>query len=60
MPWGTDTEFVTEAIKNELLVIPGSVFSERNTHFRISYAAADATIQRGIGILNRLADRQGG
>ena len=60
VPWGTDTEFVTEAIKNELLVIPGSVFSERNTHFRISYAAADATIQRGIGILNKLADRKRG
>ena len=40
-----------------LLIIPGSVFSERHTHFRISYAAADATIERGIDILNKLAKR---
>ena len=55
VPWGTDHEFVTEAIKNGLLVIPGSVFSEKATHFRISYAASDETIERGIGVLRRLA-----
>ena len=38
-PWGTGTEFVTEAIEHNLLIIPGSVFSRRDTHFRISYAA---------------------
>src|SRR5262249_39507607 len=56
-PWGTATEFVAEAIRNELLVIPGSVFSQRDTHFRVSYAAPDETIDRGIEILNRLARR---
>jgi aspartate aminotransferase/aminotransferase len=55
VPWGTDEQFVAEAIRNNVLVIPGSVFSERNTHFRISYAAPDDTIRRGIEILNRLA-----
>jgi aspartate aminotransferase/aminotransferase len=54
-PWGTGTEFVTEAIKHELLVIPGNTFSRRDTHFRISYAATDDTLKRGIEILNRLA-----
>ena len=39
VPWGTDEEFVTEAIKHDLLIIPGSVFSEKKTHFRLSYAA---------------------
>src|SRR5207248_5160725 len=34
-PWGTGTEFVTEAIKHNLLVIPGGVFSRRDTHFRL-------------------------
>lgn len=48
-------EFVTKAIEKGLLVIPGNVFSERDTHFRISYAAADSTIQRGIEILQQLA-----
>lgn len=56
-PWGTGTEFVTEAIKNSLLVIPGGTFSKRDTHFRLSYAASDATIDRGLEILNRLARR---
>ncbi len=54
VPWGNDEEFVASAIKKNLLVIPGSVFSERNTHFRISYAASEETINRGIDILNSL------
>jgi aspartate aminotransferase/aminotransferase len=54
-PRGTGTEFVAEAIRNNLLVIPGNVFSGRDTHFRISYAADDKTLDRGIEILNRLA-----
>ena len=56
-PWGTDEEFVTSAIQNNLLIIPGSVFSECHTHFRISYAATEETIKRGIEILNDLASR---
>lgn len=56
-PWGTATEFVAEAIRNSLLIIPGITFSKRDTHFRISYAADDRTIDRGVEILNRLARR---
>ena len=44
VPFGNADQFVRRAIEHKLLVIPGSVFSERDTHFRISYAAADATI----------------
>ncbi len=55
VPWGTDEEFVESAIKRNLLIIPGGVFSERHTHFRISYAASEETIKRGIDILNNLA-----
>jgi aspartate/methionine/tyrosine aminotransferase len=54
-PWGTASEFVAEAIRNNLLIIPGNVFSRRDTHFRISYAAGDETLDRGIEILNRVA-----
>lgn len=55
-PWGTATEFVTRAIEeHQLLIIPGNVFSRRDTHFRISYAAPDAVIQRGIEALKKLA-----
>ena len=57
-PWGTGTEFVTRAIEqHQLLVIPGNVFSRRDTHFRISYAADDRVIERGIEALRKLARR---
>ncbi len=56
VPFGTATEFVERAIQEfELLMIPGSVFSQCDTHFRISYAVDDATIDRGIEILQHLA-----
>ena len=55
VPRGTDQEFVERAIAKECLAIPGSVFSERNTHFRISYATTDEQLARGLGILNSLA-----
>ncbi|MCE5302372.1 MAG: pyridoxal phosphate-dependent aminotransferase [Planctomycetaceae bacterium] len=56
-PWGTASEFVARAIeKYGLLVIPGNVFSRRDTHFRLSYAADDRTLDRGVEALRRLAD----
>jgi aspartate aminotransferase/aminotransferase len=57
VPWGTDQEFVTEAIHQKLLIIPGSVFSEKGTHIRISYAATDDTIKRGLAVLKALIKR---
>jgi aspartate aminotransferase/aminotransferase len=56
-PWGTGTDFVAEAIRNNLLIIPGVTFSRADSHFRISYAADDETLTRGLEILNRLARR---
>jgi aspartate aminotransferase/aminotransferase len=56
-PWGTGSEFVAEAVKRNLLIIPGDIFSDRNTHFRLSYAADDRTIERGIEVLRELAKR---
>jgi len=50
------TEFVEKAIANNVLVIPGCVFSEKDTHFRISYATTDEKIAQGIEILCKLAD----
>ncbi|MGD9856171.1 MAG: pyridoxal phosphate-dependent aminotransferase [Planctomycetaceae bacterium] len=54
-PQGTGTEFVKRAIENNLLIIPGNVFSERDTHFRISYAQEDRMLERGVEVLKRLA-----
>ena len=53
-PWGTGTEFVHKAIENNLLIIPGNVFSEQDTHFRISYAAEQSTLERGLEVLRKL------
>jgi len=48
------TEFSKMAVGRNLIVVPGGVFSERDTHFRISYAAADTTLERGLDVLRDL------
>lgn len=53
-PSGTGTEFVTKAIDHNLLIIPGNVFSNQDTHFRISYAATDETLQKGVEVLKKM------
>ena len=55
----TATEFVQKAIDRNVLVIPGNVFSSRDTHFRISYATTDAKLDAGIAILRELAKEIG-
>jgi aspartate/methionine/tyrosine aminotransferase len=49
------TDFVAKAIENNVLIIPGNVFSEQDTHFRISYATTDAKLREGVDVLNSLA-----
>jgi len=58
-PWGTATDFVAEAIRRNLLIIPGNIFSRRDTHFRISYAVDDTTLKRGLDVLRQLAHLPG-
>ncbi|HZZ43884.1 MAG TPA: aminotransferase class I/II-fold pyridoxal phosphate-dependent enzyme [Tepidisphaeraceae bacterium] len=50
----TASEFVSRAIDKNVLVIPGNVFSEKDTHFRISYATTDDKLLQGCEILNSL------
>lgn len=54
----TGSAFVEKAIAKNLLIIPGSVFSQRNTHFRISYACGDQMLERGLDLLVDLAKGQ--
>jgi aspartate aminotransferase/aminotransferase len=54
-PWGSGQDFVMEALRNNLLCIPGGTFSRHDTHVRLSYAASDQTLERGMEILNRVA-----
>jgi aspartate aminotransferase/aminotransferase len=51
----TASAFVAKAIENNVLIIPGNVFSERDTHFRISYATTDAKLEQGCDVLCKLA-----
>ncbi len=54
-PAGNATKFVEKAIAANVLIIPGNVFSQKDTHFRISYATGDDKIKKGIEILRSLA-----
>lgn len=54
-PGGNATAFVEKAIANNVLIIPGKVFSSRDTHFRISYATSDEKLTQGLEILRKLA-----
>ncbi|MFN3168937.1 MAG: pyridoxal phosphate-dependent aminotransferase [Phycisphaeraceae bacterium] len=51
----TGTQFVEQAVAKNLLMIPGGVFSQRDTHFRLSYACDDTTLDRGLDVLVELA-----
>ena len=54
-PGGDAEAFIHRAIEKKVFLIPGSVFSERNTHFRISFAVDETTLERAMAILNALA-----
>lgn len=47
--------FIAACIERELLVVPGSACSSRDTHLRISYAAPDDKLVRAVDILRELA-----
>lgn len=53
--WENATKFATAAIEKNVLVIPGGVFSARDTHLRISYATTDEKLARGCEILCAMA-----
>jgi len=54
VPGGNGEALVERAIQKNLFIIPGSVFSKRNTHVRISFAASEEMLFRGIEVLNQI------
>ncbi|MSR41125.1 MAG: aminotransferase class I/II-fold pyridoxal phosphate-dependent enzyme [Phycisphaerales bacterium] len=50
----TATQFVEQAIANNVLIIPGKVFSQRDTHFRLSFAQREEVLTEGFAILRGL------
>jgi aspartate aminotransferase/aminotransferase len=55
VPFGSDLDFVRAALEKKVLIVPGNACSQKNTHFRLSYAAPDDTLKRGIEILCGIA-----
>ena len=51
---GSATAFVERAIEHNVLLIPGCVFSRRDTHLRLSYAVNDQTLAEGLAVLGDL------
>ena len=48
-------EFVQQALAERVLVVPGTAFSDRDTHFRLSFAADQEHLERGLDVLERVA-----
>ena len=53
----TAAQFVEQAIAKRVLIIPGGVFSHRDTHFRLSFAASRPKLSEGLGILRELMSK---
>ena len=55
VPGGDGDAFVERALEKKLFIIPGSVFSRRKSHVRISFASSEANLLKGIEILRSMA-----
>ena len=51
----TEKNFIQACLERRLLLVPGSAFSRRATHFRLSFAASDETLEKGVEVLRSLA-----
>mgnify|MGYP000200426146 FL=1 len=52
----TGTEFCERAIERNVLTIPGAVFSDRDTHIRLSFATRRDKLEQGIHILAEMLE----
>jgi aspartate aminotransferase/aminotransferase len=50
----TASQFAAAALEKNVLIIPGGIFSEKDTHFRISYATTDEKLAEGCRVLSSL------
>lgn len=48
-------EFIQKCLENNLIVVPGSSFSKKNTHFRICYATSWEKLEKALEILAQIA-----
>lgn len=50
----TAQQFCERAVQRRLLVVPGGVFSRRDTHLRLSFAAPKPVLTEGLAVLRHL------
>lgn len=55
----TGQQLFERAVERNVLVIPGNVFSSRDSHFRISIAAADEKLAQGVDVLANILGGRG-
>lgn len=53
-----EQDFIDTCIQNRVLIVPGSAFSRRGTHFRLSFAADDETLELGLDLLVEIAEQK--
>jgi len=51
---GSGATFARRAVDHRLIVVPGNVFSTRDTHFRISFAAPEAKLAEGLEVIRQV------
>jgi aspartate aminotransferase/aminotransferase len=53
-PGYNSVSFIEACIEKELFMIPGDAFSQKGTHFRISFAASEEQLNRALEVLETL------
>ncbi|MCD4694431.1 aminotransferase class I/II-fold pyridoxal phosphate-dependent enzyme [bacterium] len=51
-----NTDFINKLVKNNVLVVPGEVFSRKKDYFRLSFAVSLLTLKKGIKIINEISN----
>jgi aspartate aminotransferase/aminotransferase len=51
---GSGTAFARRVIDHRLIVVPGNVFSARDSHFRISFAAPEEKLAAGLQVIRQV------
>lgn len=57
LPGVDGTAVVEAALEERLLLVPGKAFSRVDSHFRLSFSATDEDLDRGLAVLDRVANR---
>lgn len=54
VPGGDADKYLEQVMKKKLFVFPGKIFSQRNTHVRISFSADLTVLKKAVNIMNNV------